>query len=49
VSEAIEKINLLIRDRDLCKQLSRDAYQYAKEHFNRQSFIKSYRELFLPS
>jgi glycosyltransferase involved in cell wall biosynthesis len=49
VLEAIEKINLLIRDRDLCKQLSREAYQYAKSHFSRQSFNRSYRDLLLPS
>ena len=49
VKEGIDKINRLIGNRDLCKQLSKDAYQYAKTHFSRQSFNKSYRELLMPS
>jgi glycosyltransferase involved in cell wall biosynthesis len=48
VQESIVKIKMLIANRDLCKQLSREAYQYASIHFSRQSFNKSYRELLLP-
>jgi L-malate glycosyltransferase len=49
VKESIEKIKLLVENRDLCKQLSREAYQYAKNHFSRLDFNKSYRELLVPS
>ncbi len=44
VQEAIEKIELLILDKDLCRRLSAEAYQYARDHFSRQSFNKKYRE-----
>ena len=46
VLEAIERINLLIGDKALCSRLSRNAYRYARDHFSRLSFIRSYRELF---
>jgi len=46
VQEAVEKIKLLIGDKDLCRRLSRDAYQYARDHFSRLSFNNRYRELF---
>jgi glycosyltransferase involved in cell wall biosynthesis len=46
VQEAIEKIKLLISDKTLCKKLSQDSYRYARDHFSRQSFISSYRNLF---
>jgi L-malate glycosyltransferase len=49
VQEAIEKIHLLLGDRDLCRHLSREAYQYAKTHFSRQVFNKCYRELLIPA
>jgi glycosyltransferase involved in cell wall biosynthesis len=49
VQEAVDKIHLLTGDKDLCMRLSREAYQYAKNHFSRQSFNKSYRKLLLPS
>ena len=49
VKEAIDKINLLMGRKDLCKQLSKEAYQYAKAHFSRQSFNQRYRELLMTS
>jgi len=49
VEETIEKLKLLISDKALCRRLSHHAYQYARNHFSRSSFIKGYRELFLNS
>ena len=49
VEEGIEKIKKLIGDPLLCRQLSHTAYQYAKEHFSRQAFNTSYRQLLISS
>jgi glycosyltransferase involved in cell wall biosynthesis len=46
VNETIEKIETLVGDKELCKRLSRDAYHYAKEHFGRDTFNKSFRTFF---
>ncbi len=46
VQEAIEKIELLAADKELCVRLSREAYRYARDHFSRLSFTKTYRKLF---
>ena len=47
VEETVEKIKLLIHDKNLCRRLSQNAYQYACNHFSRRVFIKSYRDLFM--
>jgi glycosyltransferase involved in cell wall biosynthesis len=47
VRQGIRNIEELIRDRDLCIQLSDGAYDYAEKHFSRDQFNRSYRELLL--
>jgi glycosyltransferase involved in cell wall biosynthesis len=46
VKEAIEKITELTGNKDRCKELSGNAYQYAKMNFSRRRFNESYRDLF---
>jgi glycosyltransferase involved in cell wall biosynthesis len=46
VREAIKKIETLVNDKMLCMRLSHVAYSYAREHFSRESFNKSFRTLF---
>jgi glycosyltransferase involved in cell wall biosynthesis len=48
VQEGIQIILVLAGDRNLCIQLSEEAYNYAKQHFNRDEFIKAYRKLLIP-
>jgi L-malate glycosyltransferase len=47
VSQGVEKIKELTGNRTLCGQLSSAAYQYAREHFSRAEFNKSYRALLM--
>ncbi|MDP4250712.1 MAG: glycosyltransferase family 4 protein [Bacteroidota bacterium] len=49
VSLGIEKIMELINDVSLCRQLSTNAYTYAKDNFDRKSFTNQYRQLFVTS
>jgi glycosyltransferase involved in cell wall biosynthesis len=46
VKQAMQKIMDLIRDKNLCMQISGEAYLYAKNHFSREAFNKAYQELF---
>ena len=45
VQEGIHIIMELTRDKNLCIQLSTEAYNYAKQHFSRDAFNQAYREL----
>ena len=47
VYQAIENIKQLLQNRDMCFRISHEAYIYAKIHFNRNGFIKKYRDLFI--
>ncbi len=49
VREGIHIIMELTRDKNLCIQLSTEAYDYAKQHFSRDEFNKAYRELLIPA
>lgn len=49
ISLGIEKIMELINDVNLCIKLSSNAYTYAKNNFNRESFTNKYQQLFLSS
>ncbi len=49
VQEGIQIIIQLTMDRNLCIQLSHEAYNYAKKHFSRDEFNKAYRELLMPN
>ncbi len=45
--QAINIIRQLARDKELCLQLSENAYQYARLHFSRTQFNRQYRELLI--
>jgi L-malate glycosyltransferase len=47
IEEGIHIIMELTKDKNLCVQLSAEAYYYAKQHFSRDEFNKAYRELFM--
>ena len=47
VQQAIEILEELTGNRDLCKQISTEAYQYAKNNFSRAEFNKRYRDLLM--
>ncbi|HTB24800.1 MAG TPA: glycosyltransferase family 4 protein, partial [Puia sp.] len=45
IQEGIQIIIELTRNRNFCLQLSREAYNYAKQHFSRDEFNAAYRKL----
>jgi glycosyltransferase involved in cell wall biosynthesis len=45
VKQGIHKIEELTLDKNLCIQLSTEAYRYAARHFSRDKFNEKYREL----
>jgi glycosyltransferase involved in cell wall biosynthesis len=47
VKEGIQIITALANDKNLCIQLSGEAYKYAKEHFSRDEFNKAFRRLLM--
>lgn len=48
VKNGISNLELLRDDLALTRSLSEHAYQYAREHFDREHFLKAYRAFFLP-
>lgn len=47
VKNGIANLELLCRDIALTRSLSERAYRYARDHFDREHFLKAYREFFL--
>jgi glycosyltransferase involved in cell wall biosynthesis len=47
VAECMEKIKYLANNIESTKRLSMGAYNYAKEHFDRGTFLKEYRNLLI--
>jgi len=45
VAEFVRSIELLSRDRELLKKLSRNAFDYARATFDTETFCRAYREL----
>jgi glycosyltransferase involved in cell wall biosynthesis len=46
VAEGIDFVQRLLKDRDLCRRISRNNLQYAYENFGLATFEQVYRELF---
>ena len=49
VAQGIALLQSLIDRPDLVRQLSRNAYQYARDHFSKDHFLQAYRLLLLSS
>ncbi|MDP4268390.1 MAG: glycosyltransferase family 4 protein [Bacteroidota bacterium] len=49
IEEAFNNLKLLLNDRNQLKQLSQNAYNYAKENFNGDNFREKYRKILLDS
>lgn len=47
IEEGLKCIEVLLENRQIAKQLSANAYMYAKQHFNKEKFMESYRQLLL--
>ena len=45
VDDMIEAVSVLMKDKDKMDTISKNAYSYAKENFNRDRFCASYRQL----
>jgi glycosyltransferase involved in cell wall biosynthesis len=45
VTQLLNAVEYYANNRNELKKISRNAYEYAKQHFNKQNFIQAYKKL----